>query len=242
MAARSPRARTLAAASRVSLLEKLQSAGASTVGELAHVTGLHENTTREHLARLVEAGYVVREPEHRTSRGRPRMVYRAVSADDMRADPVSRRRLEDSIASAALTRALLSSYGSPLASPAQTALEAGREQGRARPLPHALGTGPVGPTGTVDRQLLALEAHLDAFGFDPEVDTDHLRVHMWRCPFADLARERPDVVCSVHMGLAEGVLEAAGGPVRAERIHPFVGRSHCVLELRLATSEPAVHA
>jgi predicted ArsR family transcriptional regulator len=238
MSARSPHARTLSAASRVSLLERLQSTGASTVGELANVTGLHENTTREHLARLVAAGYVVREPEHRNLRGRPRMVYRAVSADDMRADPVSRRRLEDSIASAALTRALLASYGQSLASPAQTALEAGREQGRERPLPQVLQNGATPPADPVERQLLALEAHLDTFGFDPEVDPDHLRVHMWRCPFADLARERTEIVCSVHMGLATGVLEAVGGPVRAEAIRPFVDRSHCVIELGLATPEP----
>jgi predicted ArsR family transcriptional regulator len=31
------------------------------------------------------------------------------------------------------------------------------------------------------------------------------------CPFADLATEQPDMVCDLHLGLAEGIAERGGG-------------------------------
>lgn len=232
---RTPAARTLASASRVELLDLLQTRGPATVGELSAATGLHENTTREHLQRLVDEGYAVRAPEHRAVRGRPRMVYRARTAEDVRADPVARRRLEDAIASAALTEALLRDYGRATLSPAQTAVAAGRDLALERAAARA-GAGVTDAdlaTATTPeaRQLLALEHHLDAMGFDPELDESAGRFHMWRCPFLALARSRPEVVCNVHLGLASGVLEAAGGPVRAVSIRPWVGERHCILEL-----------
>jgi predicted ArsR family transcriptional regulator len=237
---RTPAARTLASASRVDLLDLLQTRGPATVGELSTATGLHENTTREHLQRLVDEGYAVRAPEHRTVRGRPRMVYRARTADDVRADPVARRRLEDAIASAALTEALLRDYGRSTLSPAQTAVEAGRELALERTAQDTregvTGDELAAATTPEARQLLALEHHLEAMGFDPELDETAPRFHMWRCPFLALARSRPDVVCNVHLGLASGVLEATGGPVRAVAMHPWVGERHCILELGRGTA------
>ena len=36
-----------------------------------------------------------------------------------------------------------------------------------------------------------------------------------------VARERPEVVCSVHQGMVEGALEAAGGDARGVRLEAF---------------------
>jgi predicted ArsR family transcriptional regulator len=66
---------------------------------------------------------------------------------------------------------------------------------------------------------------------EPEGDADRLEVHLHRCPFLDLAHERPEVVCSVHLGLARGVLAQEGGPLTAEWLEPFVEPQHCVLHL-----------
>ncbi|CAM5792383.1 helix-turn-helix transcriptional regulator [Cellulomonas persica] len=247
---RTPAERTLAAASRVDLLHILQRGGAHTVGSLAQATGLHENTTREHLARLVQDGYAVRTPEARTVRGRPRMLYRAASADDARRDPLAMGRLEESIAHVALTKVLISGFGRDLGPTREAARAAGHALtapgGPLEPPPvesddehgedgDASGVG-AGSPAVEQRQLDALEGHLDRLGFDPERHDDALRVDLWRCPFLELARERPDVVCSVHLGLASGVMETAGGPLVAHRLRPFVGREHCVLELRRAPS------
>ncbi|MGY4645362.1 helix-turn-helix transcriptional regulator [Cellulomonas sp. URHB0016] len=227
---RTSAARTLASGSRVDLLHLLQDGGEHTIGELATATGLHENTTREHLQRLVADGFAQRAPEHRTVRGRPRMVYRAVSADDLRSDPQAQRRIEESIARVALTRVLLEGYGREVPSAPRAAQAAGRAMVDDLP-PHE---PPAATSGTpqADRQLDALEGHLDRLGFDPELDREHLSFHLYRCPFIELARERPEVVCNVHLGLAQGVLDAVPGPVAARELLPFVGPEHCVLQLR----------
>jgi hypothetical protein len=46
-----------------------------TISEIVS-TKLHPNTVREHLQRLIDDGYVVSATEHRTTRGRPRVLYR----------------------------------------------------------------------------------------------------------------------------------------------------------------------
>ncbi len=218
---RTPAARVLSAASRVELLHVLQADGPTTTASLAARTGLHENTVREHLQRLVDARFVVRETEHRTTRGRPRTVYRPTTRDDVRTDPGAARHLAESVARARLTSLLLGGYGVAVHDVEGSARRAGRDM--AGDLP-ALPEGP-------DDQVLALEAHLDRLGFDPVLDETGSTFDLWRCPFLDLARERPEVVCSVHLGLAQGVLEQVGGPVRAERLLPFVGPRHCELHL-----------
>lgn len=74
--------RTLASFSRISLLYHLQKRGTMTVTDLASVTGLHPNTVREHLQRLIDENYVTCEPEVREIKGRPRMMYSAVDGID----------------------------------------------------------------------------------------------------------------------------------------------------------------
>ncbi len=241
MSRRTAAARTLGSGSRVDLLHLLQSGGPQTVGDLADRTGLHENTAREHLQRLVLDGFVHREPEVRTTRGRPRIVYRAITSQDVRTDPVAARRLEDAIAGAALSRVLLAGYGRTVESVPESARAAGRDlAARAVAAVQTPSPRPAPDLPPEQRQLDALTAHLDRLGFDPDLEDEPLRFHLWRCPFLDLARERPDIVCSVHLGLAQGVLDAVGGPVEAAALHPFVEPHHCVLELRAQV--PAVAA
>lgn len=232
-------AQVLAAPSRVDLLHHLQRLGPTPISELATATNLHQNTVREHLARLIELDFVRREPEVRTTRGRPRMLYRATSAADALEDPRATERLERSIAQAAFTRALVEGFVGAAADAKGRAETAGASVGRSLPTAEVA----PGPTATVttapgpaapdaDRELYALEAHLSSFGFDPELEADSLTFHLWRCPFLELAKERPQVVCSVHTGLAQGVLETAGGHLEVAELRPFVGPEHCTLTLR----------
>jgi hypothetical protein len=146
-----------------------------------------------------------------------------------------------------LVRVLVSGYGKRLSSPSDAAETAGRSWGAALPSPTPDAKEPdaadcdpaalaqaCGLTEVAElTQLAALEAHFEDLGFDPEADTERLEVHLNRCPFLDLARERPEVVCSVHLGLSRGVLAQQGGPLVADRLEPFVGPQHCVLHLSL---------
>src|SRR3546814_756681 len=81
----------ISSSSRVHILHHLQRRSARTVDELRVATGLHPNTIREHLQRLVDGGYVVTEREQRTVRGRPRVFYAAATGADGRTSPVARQ-------------------------------------------------------------------------------------------------------------------------------------------------------
>ncbi len=88
-----PDYRTLASLSRINLLHELQERGSQTITELAHATGLHHNTAREHLHRLIAAGFVDSEPIPGVGKGRPKLRYRAARESD---NPAKRARYEAS--------------------------------------------------------------------------------------------------------------------------------------------------
>ena len=77
----------------------------------------------------------------------------------------------------------------------------------------------------MSRLVHVLEEH----GFEPRAEG--LDVTMARCPFADLARESPEVVCGIHRGLVEGVLAEAGSALGVERLDVFPRPGVCVLAL-----------
>lgn len=240
-------ARVLGSPSRVELLHHLQRSGPSLVADLARATGLHTNTAREHLAVLAEIDLVRSEPEVRHTRGRPRLIYRATSTADVMADPDATRRFDASIAQAALVRALVEGFGASTATDEPDGAAAVRRETSERAETAGVSAGRSLPAVAAhadhaERGVLALEAHLDSFGFDPEFDGEALTFHLWRCPFLELAQQRPEVVCHVHAGLAQGVLERAGGDLAVEALTPFVGPGHCTLTLRRGPRDPASRA
>lgn len=80
--------------SRVEILHLIQEQPQRTIAELVSATALHPNTVREHLGRLIDDGYVVSAPEHRTTRGRPRVLYSAADGTSA-SSPVQRRKVRD---------------------------------------------------------------------------------------------------------------------------------------------------
>src|SRR5690606_40084935 len=58
----------------------LQEQGEIPLDVVARAVRLHHNTVREHLDRLIEAGFVESRPERRGTRGRPRILYRPADA------------------------------------------------------------------------------------------------------------------------------------------------------------------
>ncbi len=98
--------RTLASARRLAILRFLRERGEpALVTEVARATGLHPNTAREHLDRLVQARFVARDAEHRGTAGRPRLRYRllrrpAAATADQRFRTVFLERAAEGVASA----------------------------------------------------------------------------------------------------------------------------------------------
>lgn len=194
------------------------------VEEVALGIGLHVNTAREHLDRLVASGFVEREAEHRTTRGRPRILYRSVGSAAVAA--VDARAREQ------LVRLLLDGYGKSMESPSVAAEQAGEAWAGQLGCPGA--SSSADEAADLEEQLAALRRHFEELGFEPEFDMETLELHLRHCPFEDVARERRDVVCGAHVGLARGVLIRHEGPLGVDRMEPLVEPQHCVLHLTRA--------
>lgn len=197
--------RTLASFSRIQLLFFLQQRGTMTVGDLAEASGLHHNTTREHLHRLIGDGFVTCTPESKDCKGRPRMLYSASAGRAVGDDPVRAQKAE--------------------------AAELHGDQVRRMLRVEAVIHSPL------QRQLDALDDHLDESGFDAKLDVDGEHVHLHECPYIDMVRLHPEV-CRVHFGLLKGLLEVTRGPLSADALHPLVEPNTCTLDLHRSDEAP----
>ncbi len=187
--------------SRVQILYLLQSRPERTVGELVDATGLHPNTVREHLQRLIEGGYVIQATEHRTVRGRPRTLYSAATGHPEASSPVAR----DKVTAAARRGDLL-----------RRLMPEGAEAGLGEEELH---------------QLDALIENLEESGFEPRFDRNELTVELTPCPHAASRPEDRPVLCQVHLGLLQGVLAEAGGPLQAACVRDPSHPAECTVEL-----------
>lgn len=203
--------------SRSRVLAVLQDLGGpATAAEVAGRLGAHPNTARFHLEALVAAGAVSREREERTTPGRPRTHYVAEVAA-LPATQRSYRLLADILATHVARSA---------DDPARDAADAGRTFGR---LAAPAGERPRSVAATAD---LVVDA-LSGMGFESRraVEGERARIDVTTCPFLEVATQHLDVVCAIHRGLMEGLLERVGAPVDVESLEPLVGPSHCVARL-----------
>ena len=76
---------------------------------------------------------------------------------------------------------------------------------------------------------------LDGFGFAPERrNSGGIRqIGLRHCPFLELAETRANVVCPIHLGLMQGVLESSAEPVTVDRLDAFVEPDLCLAHLTL---------
>ena len=204
---------------RSSVLEVLQNTGAQLgVNDVAARLSLHPNTVRIHLDALMASGLVEAEPEERALPGRPRTLYSA----NPNSASAGRRNYR------LLAEILASSMAAQTSHPREVAINAGQEWGR------YLGEGPP-PFTRVDatEATRRLVSAMEDIGFAPEAVTKGRRhqVLLHRCPFREVAQEHPEVVCSIHLGLMNGLLTELDAPVEVDRLDPFVEPAQCVASL-----------
>ena len=209
--------------SRTRVLEVLQDSGTQlNVSDVAARVGLHTNTVRLHLDALVAAGLAESEAEKRDLRGRPRTLY-AANANSANAGRRSYRLLAEILAS---------SMAAQTSKPREAAVKAGQEWGR------FLGEGPP-PFKRVDADEATgrLVGALDTLGFSPEAVARgrQRRVLLHHCPFREVAKEYPEVACSIHLGLMNGLLAELDAPLEVDRLDPFVEPALCVASLSPST-------
>jgi predicted ArsR family transcriptional regulator len=184
---------------RYAMYEELaRSTAALSASDLAERLGIHANTVRLHLERLREVGLVDVEAVHRGTVGRPQHLYfLSAGAPGLGFDPPAHALLAGWLA------ALAERVGADGAESAETGRVWGREAGRR----------------TRSRSCLsALEGELAKLGFEPAVEASgadgtggSARIEFLHCPFRELAEAYPELVCNLHRGLCEGVVDAVGG-------------------------------
>lgn len=214
--------RALAGASRVRVLEFLRAHGAAvTAPEVADRVGLHPNTVRLHLDHLAEAGLVDRATERRTGPGRPRLLYTAATPAPGLAPPQPAGAPEDGYQVLAGILAGHLEGASPHA--AADAADAGRAWARSLP---ARAPEPAPGAVTEDEATAHVVRVLDDLGFQPSLRGGGV-VDLHRCPFQQVAERHSQVVCGVHLGLMQGVLDELAAPLHATRLEPFVAPGLC---------------
>ncbi|UFN44650.1 helix-turn-helix transcriptional regulator [Nocardioides okcheonensis] len=190
-------------------------AGGLTAGQLAERLGLHPTTVRFHTARLEQAGVLTSTTTKAFGVGAPRKVYALVrpAAPDRRADYLLR-----------LLQLMTESF-----SAGATPQQAG-EQWAVRHL-DLVPSAPAASPGAWLGKVGPIVDVLQDWGYAPDLTTaDHgrtCRLVLAECPFLDLARATPDVVCGIHEGLLRGALRALGEQEVEVVLEPFVGPALC---------------
>lgn len=204
-------------ASRAALVEALRRGGrAMTVQELADAVGLHTNSVRFHLARLIQAGAVREERSAPTGPGRPRLVYSIATGAGGGEDGYQ-----------LLAEALSEHLAQVLPDPDEVAIRAGEQ--RARRMMHG-GAARQPATEAEGRELVT--ALMREYGFDPEWDPDGERLWLRNCPLRPLSDREPSVTCSVHLGLLRGTLDAAATPLEVTSLDPAPAPQPCLARFR----------
>ena len=211
----------LAVVSRRRLLEVLQfSDEPLDAAALAQAVGLHVTTARFHLDVLERAGLIRRTVERGGQPGRPRQLYSVVAVP------------EASEGHRQLARVLASALAAEPDTGPRWAEQAGRRWATDQlPVPRDSRAGLSWEDGM--RQVGELFARL---GFSPRVmDSDrqrHLELHA--CPFRDLARTYPHIVCTAHLGLLRGALDQLRLPIAEQaELRPFVEPDLCIADVPL---------
>ena len=185
--------------------------------EIADSLSLHANTVRPHLERMRDVGLVDVEVGGRGDIGRPQHRYSlAADAPALGLEPPTMP---------VLARMVLA-MARRLDAGAEDAEAVGRDEGSRRAASH------VDSRSTLE----ALVDDLDQLGFDPVVTDDPRNnvagddagavISFAHCPFADLAREHPELVCGLHRGMVVGFVDDLGDAT-VDEFCTLINRTPC---------------
>ena len=215
-------ARALGDPTRYEIFRYLAEAGAPVrIATLAAHLRFNPSAIRQHLARLTEAGLVVEGVGAPATTGRPPLQYRvAPGAQGTWGAPGPYELLALLLLEVAKTR-------DPVA--------AGAGAGRRIVPKYPPSADP----------LDVLEGEMAGRGFEPRRETrgDVVELVLQRCPFEAAATAAPEVVCQIHRGLAQGVLEAMGANLRVRDLVTHEPKhAGCRLQLEPIEADPGATA
>lgn len=185
---------------------------------IARMLGLHPNGVRVQLKRLERVGLVERE-HARGLVGRPKAIWRLTPRAIAQADlPHTGWVMARSLARAV-----------PVTPKGLREVEdIGSDMGLE--LAKHLGPPPDGDT----RQVFG--DALEALGFEPaRTDAgDHTCYRLTTCPYADIVRENPEVVCTLHRGIVRGILESVAPDAQLSAFEPRdPDVADCIVEVKV---------
>jgi predicted ArsR family transcriptional regulator len=206
--------------------------------ELAAQIGLHITTVRFHLDALCDDGAIERTRMNRSGKGRPRTGYRAVERVDYQT----------------LAGVLALELGQNVETRARRAQQAGQKWAARIAAPEQTDTdeteaaSPADADDVLDRAAVRTTIVFTGMGFAPEIAaaakpkkaSRERTILLHACPVRDLARSRPEVVCGMHRGLLQGLLDKAVAqegrkksrrPSMSAHLEPFVEPELCVARL-----------
>ncbi len=210
-------------------LPRRERAGLS-AAELAADLGLHVTTVRFHLDQLLAADLVTAATEHLDGAGRPRKVYRLPPGGQ---PPTNTDGSFKALATLLAATWSGDETGTPL-TPAQAGARWAWQNAQS-----ALDVeGTPAPARSPGQWLGKVGLMLDLlreWGYHPQVSADRdgrqVAIELVDCPFFDLARAQPEVVCGIHRGLISGSMEALGETDVEVSLTPFVDPRTCHAQL-----------
>jgi predicted ArsR family transcriptional regulator len=185
--------------------------------EVAVSLDLHPNTVRPHLERMREVGLLEVEVDSQGTVGRPHHRYSlAAESPSLGLEPSAFRLLARLLASVAAVAGV----------DQDLVAEVGRAEGRT--------AGSARAAAGTQSCLEALVDELADLGFDPAVGDDGAvtTIAFTRCPFRELAGAFPELVCHLHRGIVEGVVDGVpNSEVVVAGFATLADRDPCRVEL-----------
>jgi predicted ArsR family transcriptional regulator len=232
----------LAVSSRRELLAVLRESGTALDARvLAQRSGLHVNTVRFHLNVLIEAGFVQQSSGTRSGPGRPQALYASLTPEVQAGGyqllaEILAGRLEQEGGHDTLPEQAGRAWATTVAAPAAAEVSD-------PPAPAAM--SPAVSSSALSVATDRAVALFTELGFEPVAvpATTGSRIELHACPFLDVARRHPGVVCGVHRGLLDATVDgatadadggadggAAGGGLTTT-LTPFARPGICIAEL-----------
>ncbi|MDP9441246.1 MAG: helix-turn-helix domain-containing protein [Actinomycetota bacterium] len=174
----------------------------------------NHNAIRQHLAKLVTAGLVTERRDQAGRPGRPRLVYTVAAGADSRwglTGPYQRLSV--------LLAEIIETGDEPVV--------VGRRAGASL----ALAAAPAADPAEMMTEVMAQQ------GFEPELrrKARSADIVLQTCPFESAVIGHRETICTMHLGIAEGLAAGAGGNVTVtELVAKDPRKAQCRIRLRIA--------
>lgn len=214
-----------------------------TAADLARLLDLHVTTVRFHLDQLDAAGLIESEFVRTGNAGRPRKVYRpALSLLPAITSPTSGESSSapDHESMRILTGLLTESFGvTDGATPISP--EAAGRRWAANHVP-ATDAAPAATWGQWLGKMGQVIDVLQEWGYTPQLTATTgrtgTRIDLTQCPFRELARANPRVVCGIHKGLIAGTMTQVGEPDSKVDLRAFADGETCIAHIQPSADSP----